>query len=260
MSFQDGSSVVDQMTRLRLKLLEKRLEIEKHNMDDRADSAHSARSYDGRLDALQGALRRKQGLLQRLREQHLLEDLNRPHTWGGSPRQYQSHVFTGPQPPPPLSSMLPQQPATIIQLPQQHPLITQIPPPQPYPAARSGSIKEDMVELMLMQNAQMHQIIMHNMMLKAIPPMALFQTRGPSLHAPHVQQDSYQGNPILLRPDLRPRGGAVHHHHYGTKPVATQLPPINYPTLSSVPAGQTGGHPSSLHHMTSPITLPPLNM
>ncbi|KAG7511356.1 hypothetical protein JOB18_047696 [Solea senegalensis] len=222
MSFQDGSSVVDQMTRLRLKLLEKRLEIEKHNMDDRADSAHSARSYDGRLDALQGALRRKQGLLQRLR--------------------------------------LPQQPATIIQLPQQHPLITQIPPPQPYPAARSGSIKEDMVELMLMQNAQMHQIIMHNMMLKAIPPMALFQTRGPSLHAPHVQQDSYQGNPILLRPDLRPRGGAVHHHHYGTKPVATQLPPINYPTLSSVPAGQTGGHPSSLHHMTSPITLPPLNM
>lgn len=29
----------------------------------------------------------------------------------------------------------------------------------------------DMVELMLMQNAQMHQIIMHNMMLKAMPPM-----------------------------------------------------------------------------------------
>ncbi|XP_058471520.1 uncharacterized protein C21orf58 [Solea solea] len=280
---QDGSSVVDQMTRLRLKLLEKRLETEKHNMDDRAESAHSARSYDGHLDALQGALRRKQGLLQRLREQHLLEDLNRPHTWGGSPRQYQSHVFTGPQPPPPLSSMvpthilhpasvfpylpppqpavppriiqqtLPQQPATIIQqLPQQHPLITQIPPSQPYPAARSGSIKEDMVELMLMQNAQMHQIMMHNMMLKAIPPMALFPTRGPSLHAPHVQQDSYQGNPILLRPDLRPRGGAVHHHHhYGTTPVATQLPPINYPTLSSVPAGQTGCHPSSLHHMTT---------
>lgn len=30
----------------------------------------------------------------------------------------------------------------------------------------------DMVELMLMQNAQMHQIIMHNMMLKALPPTA----------------------------------------------------------------------------------------
>lgn len=30
-------------------------------------------------------------------------------------------------------------------------------------------MKTDMVELMLMQNAQMHQIIMHNMMLKALP-------------------------------------------------------------------------------------------
>lgn len=32
----------------------------------------------------------------------------------------------------------------------------------------------DMVELMLMQNAQMHQIIMHNMMLKALPPMSMY--------------------------------------------------------------------------------------
>lgn len=30
-------------------------------------------------------------------------------------------------------------------------------------------MKTDMVELMLMQNAQMHQIIMHNMMLNALP-------------------------------------------------------------------------------------------
>lgn len=50
------------------------------------------------------------------------------------------------KPPPdllPVPLQLPQQPATIIQqLPQQQPLITQIPPPQPYPAPRSGSIKE----------------------------------------------------------------------------------------------------------------------
>lgn len=46
---------------------------------------------------------------------------------------------------PTFSLQLPQQPTTIIQqLPQQQPLITQIPPPQPYPAARSGSIKEGM--------------------------------------------------------------------------------------------------------------------
>jgi len=33
----------------------------------------------------------------------------------------------------------------------------------------------DMVEMMLMQNAQMHQIIMQNMMLKSLPPTAFAQ-------------------------------------------------------------------------------------
>lgn len=35
-----------------------------------------------------------------------------------------------------------------------------------------------MVEMMLMQNAQMHQIIMQNMMLKALPPMAFSHPSG----------------------------------------------------------------------------------
>ncbi|XP_038585544.1 uncharacterized protein C21orf58 [Micropterus salmoides] len=267
------------MTRLKLKLLEKRLENEKHNMDTRADSAQSARSYDGQLDQLHLALRRKRALQQILREQHMLEYLNRPHTWGGSQRQYKSHFFTAPQPPPPLplhqaapvlhfltpppparpqppriiQQTLPEQPATII---QQQPLFTQI--PQPYPAPRSGSIKEDMVELMLMQNAQMHQIIMHNMMLKAMPPIALSPPGGPS----HC--DSFQGNPIFVRPDVKPRGSAVHHHHhYGPTSVAPQLPPISNPTwlpgVSSVPAGQAARHLPSIHHATAPFTLPPLN-
>uniref|UniRef100_A0A3B4XQZ0 Zgc:112416 n=1 Tax=Seriola lalandi dorsalis TaxID=1841481 RepID=A0A3B4XQZ0_SERLL len=214
--------MVDQMTRLQLKLLEKRLENKKHNMDDRAESA----SYDGQMDALHRALRRKQDLLQRLR--------------------------------------LPQQPATIIQqLPPQQPLIAQIPPPHPYPAPRSGSIKE-MVELMLMQNAQMHQIIMHNMMLKAMPPMVFSPLGGSSHCSTHFGQDSYQGNPIFVRQDVKPRGSAVHHHHhYGPTPAGPQLPPISYPTwlpgVSSVPAGQAGGHLSSLNHVSAPITLPPLN-
>uniref|UniRef100_UPI003AAD09C5 uncharacterized protein C21orf58 homolog n=1 Tax=Centroberyx gerrardi TaxID=166262 RepID=UPI003AAD09C5 len=275
--------MVDQMTRFKLKLLEKRLENEKDNMDDRAESALSARSYDGRMDALHCALRRKRDLLQRLREQHMLEDLTRPQTWGGTRRRYHPDFLTAPQPPQPpqppppppppapihihhpapalpallppppappqppriIQQTIPQQPATIIQqLPQQQPLITQIPPPQPYPAPRSGSIKEDMVELMLMQNAQMHQIIMHNMMLKAIPPMALSPPGGPN---------------------VKPRGSAVHHHHhYGPTPAAPQLPPIGYPPwlpmVSSVPAGQAGGHLPSIHHVTGPVTLPPLNV
>ncbi|CAB1421715.1 unnamed protein product [Pleuronectes platessa] len=221
--FQDGSSTVDQMTRLKLRLLEKRLENEKQDMDDRAESAQSAMIYDGHLDALYSALRRQQDLLQRLREQQMLEDLHRPHTWGGSRRHHQSHFVTVPPrlpalpsilpthihdpapalsflaPPPPavppriIPQTLPQHPATIIQqLPQQQPLIAKIPPPQLYPALRSGSVKEDMVELMLMQNAQMHQIIMHNMMLKAMPPMALSPTREPDICATHVGQMSGQ--------------------------------------------------------------------
>nr|XP_046269212.1 uncharacterized protein C21orf58 [Scatophagus argus] len=289
--FQHDGSMIDQMTRLKLKLLEKRLDNKKHNMDDRAESAQSARSYDGQFDQLYRALRRKQDLLQRLREQHMLEDLHRPHTWEGSQRPYKSHFFRAPQPPPSLplyqpapvlpslppqppappqppriiQQTIPQQPATIIQqLPQQQPLITQIPPPQPFPVTRSGSIKEDMVELMLMQNAQMHQIIMHNMMLKAMPPMSLSQP-GSSSHCahPNTYQDSFQGNTIFLRPDIKPRGSAVHHHHhYDPNPAASQLPPISHPAwipgVPSVSAGQAGGHPPSIHHVTSPFTLPPL--
>ncbi|KAK2826425.1 hypothetical protein Q5P01_020639 [Channa striata] len=269
-------------------------------MDIRPESAQSARSYDGHIEALHRALRRKQDLLQRLREQHMLENLNRPHTWGGSQRQYQPHFITAPQlpprlppmaptnihhsdpflpylalPPPPLpqppriiQQTLPQQPATIIQqLPQQQPLIAQIPPPQLYNAPRSGSIKEDMVELMLMQNAQMHQVIMHNMMLKAMPPVNLSQPGGPSHYATHstcLGQDCHPANPIFLRPDMKPRGSDVHHHHhYGPTPGAPQLPPISYPTwlpgLSSVQGGQTRGQVPSLNHATA-ATLPALNV
>ncbi|TNN82249.1 putative protein C21orf58 [Liparis tanakae] len=96
------------------------------------------------------------------KDEHILEDLSRPHTWGGS---HKSHFFTlhqpapalsFPVPPPPapprpphiIQQTLPQQPATLIQqLPQQQPLITQIPPPQPYPPPCSGGIKEVVLQM-----------------------------------------------------------------------------------------------------------------
>ncbi|XP_056314961.1 uncharacterized protein C21orf58 [Danio aesculapii] len=268
--------VVDQMTRLRLKMLEKRLENERNDNTEREGSALSTRSNYGHADALHSALRRKRDLLKRLREQHLMEDLGRPHTWGGSHRQYHYEPLHGPlQPVPPIhihqnapsepqptllpppvpqapriiQNTIPQQPATIIQqLPQQQPLIAQIPPPQTFPYS-SGSIKEDMVELMLMQNAQMHQIIMHNMMLKALPPMAMFPEGNPSQVtslASHPGQELYSTS----------RGGAVHHHHYygsHEKP----LPPIGYSGWPSLmPTGQGG---TFLPHGIGPVTLPPLN-
>lgn len=46
-----------------------------------------------------------------------------------------------------------------------------------------------MVEMMLMQNAQMHQIIMQNMMLKSLPSMAFAQPARPSYPLlQHTQQ------------------------------------------------------------------------
>lgn len=73
-------------------------------------------------------------------------------------------------------------------------------------------------------------------------------------------QDSYHAHPTFVRTDLKPRGGAVHHHHhYGPTPAAPQLPPLSYhtwlPRVSPTPAGQAGGH-----HVTSPTTLPPVNV
>ncbi|KAG2459602.1 TRA2B protein, partial [Polypterus senegalus] len=90
----------------------------------------------------------------------MLDELSRPHTWGGTRKKYhqqdlapvQFYQIPAPPPPPPppppeppriIQHTMPQQPATIIQqLPQQQPLIAQIPPPQPLPPIRSGSIKE----------------------------------------------------------------------------------------------------------------------
>uniref|UniRef100_A0A672HVP6 DUF4587 domain-containing protein n=1 Tax=Salarias fasciatus TaxID=181472 RepID=A0A672HVP6_SALFA len=95
----------------------------------------------------------------------------------------------------------------------------------------------DMVELMLMQNAQMHQIIMHNMMLNAMPPMVLAHDK--------------------------PRANAVyHHHHFGPTPTAPHLPPINYSTYAPgsplASGGPADGQASLFHHATAPVTLPPL--
>ncbi|KAM6917397.1 LOW QUALITY PROTEIN: uncharacterized protein C21orf58 homolog [Lycodopsis pacificus] len=256
--------MADQMMRLKLKLPEKRLENEKHNTDDKAES----RSYDGHLDQLHCALRRKQDLLKRLREQHILEDLNRPHTWGGSHKKCKSHFFTSlpplplHQPATALSSLAPPQPPCIIQqtppasiiqqLPQHQPLITQIPNPAP----RAGSIKEDMVELMLMQNAQMHQIIMHNMMLKAMPPMS-----PPGVPRYCAPQTTYLGQ--MLNQEEVLYIIIIIIIISGITPAAPQLPPISHPTwppeVSSVLTGQAGGHLPSVHHETAPLTLPPLN-
>ncbi|KFQ38208.1 Uncharacterized protein C21orf58, partial [Mesitornis unicolor] len=201
---------------------QQRLENEQEKLEKMESPLPVARNRHE--DMLQSALRRRKDLLQELREQHLLEELSQPPAPAGghshSHRAAPPHVYQIPFPAPQVESpriiqqTMPPQPATIIQqLPQPPPLITQIPPAQPFAPSHSGSIKEDMVEMMLMQNAQMHQIIMQNMMLKALPPMAFTQPAGARSALQHAQQDLQFAAPLTVRAD-RPRPSAVHHHHH----------------------------------------------
>nr|XP_031361177.1 uncharacterized protein C21orf58 homolog [Lonchura striata domestica] len=227
-------SVVDHLTRLKLKLLEKRLENEQENLKKMDFSLPAARNRP--QDILQSALRQRKDLLQELREQHLLEELSQPPATDGGhchdhraalPQIYQI-PFPASQGEPPriIQQTMPTQPATIIQqLPQPSPLITQIPPAQPFAAPRSGSIKEDMVEMMLMQNAQMHQIMMQNMMLKALPPTLLTQLGGASSGLQHTQQDLQLAAPLAVRAE-RPKAPVVHHHHHYPPTGVFPVPPV----------------------------------
>ncbi|XP_031409928.1 uncharacterized protein C21orf58 homolog isoform X6 [Meleagris gallopavo] len=179
-------SVVDRVAQLKFKLLEKRLENEQKNLEKMELPLPTASNRQE--DMLQSALKQRKNLLQELQ--------------------------------------MPPQPATIIQqLPQPPPLIAHIPSAQPFAHPRSGSIKEDMVEMMLMQNAQMHQIIMHNMMLKSLPPMVFAQPARPGY--PLLQQDLQLTTPVAVKAD-RPWLSAVHHHHHYSPPG---LP------LRAIPAG-----------------------
>ncbi|XP_074858019.1 uncharacterized protein C21orf58 homolog [Carettochelys insculpta] len=269
-------SMVDYITRLKLKLLEKKLENERETLENAESPFSTARSMDGNEDALQNALRRRKDLLQKLREQHLLEEFSQPYVLsGGQRKNYRpqpgpiylpSPMASPPEPPRIIQHTMPQQPATIIQqLPPQLPLITQIPLPQPLLAPRSGSIKEDMVEMMLMQNAQMHQIIMQNMMLKVLPPMAFSQPAGtgpPLLQ--QAQQDPKFAAPVVVKAE-KPRPSAVHHHHHypvpGAQGVPSQLPPAACsmwpPVMPANLMGRTEGFPFTVHHMTGPTSTIP---
>ncbi|XP_072496880.1 uncharacterized protein C21orf58 homolog isoform X2 [Notamacropus eugenii] len=274
------SSVADQMTRLKLKLLEKKLEAERENMEDNLEPSVTApRNYDGEDGVLQSALRRRKDLLHKLREQHLLEQLSGPYAWGGNHRRsYRPEVPpelppvqiyppfpAGPQPEQPriIQQTVPQPPATIIQQLPQQPLITQIPPPQAYSPLRSGSIKEDMVEMMLMQNAQMHQIVMQNMMLKVLPPTTSLVSE---VNTPWLRP-APQDPQFALRAE-KPRASSVHHHHHyspaGLQALPAPLPAVGYPIWPSLlPAQAVTQAPSfqpTIRHVMGPTTtMPALN-
>ncbi|XP_027441196.1 uncharacterized protein C21orf58 homolog [Zalophus californianus] len=261
------SSVADAMTRLTLKLLEKKLEQECDDVEGNSEDPHLIPGNKDRLDAaLLGALRRRQDLLQRLWEQHVLEEgsqararssVNRGEARGPAlpPEVPPMGIYPATSLPPPaleppriIQHSAPQPPATIIQQLPQQPLITQIPPLQAFPTQRAGSIKEDMVEMMLMQNAQMHQTIMQNLMLKALPSSA-FLPSGGSQAAPLYATAQRQKRP------------SVHHHHHYAPPSPLQAIPApgslagycTWPTVVSATAlPPASSFLPALHHLAGP--------
>ncbi|KAF5903795.1 reprimo-like protein, partial [Clarias magur] len=72
------------------------------------------------------------------------------------------------------------------------------------PALRPGHIKEDLVELMMMQNAQMHQVIMNNMTMAALSSFGYTQAPG------------HPGPPVSA--EVEPE---VYHHHYPCPPCVS---------------------------------------
>ncbi|XP_074177023.1 uncharacterized protein C21orf58 homolog [Rhinolophus sinicus] len=224
------SSVADQMARLTLKLLEKKLQQEREDVEGDSEDPHlmpglSPGHEDPPDTALQSALRTRRDLLQRLREQHLADKLLR--TWRAPSTAARGPVLS-PQLPPgsygatsqPLPApelplqviqhQVPQPPTTIIQQLPQQPLTAQLPAAQAFPTQRSGSIKEDMVEMLLLQAAQMHQVIMQSLMLQALPPSALAPSRGP---------------PAVPRAEKRKPPSVHHHHHHYAPPAPLQAVP-----------------------------------
>ncbi|XP_032486208.1 uncharacterized protein C21orf58 homolog isoform X2 [Phocoena sinus] len=251
------SSVVDQLTRLTLKLLEKKLKQEREDVEvDSEDPQLTPGNEDGPEAALRSALKMRKDLLQRLWEQHLLEEVSRARAWrgldGGAhgsvlPPEVPPvgvHPAVSPAPPTPDPPQITQHPApppptTIIQ-PQQ-PLIAQIRPPQAFPTQQSGSVKEDMVEMMLMQSAQMHQILMQNLMLRALPPSALAPA---PLRLP--PQDPQWARPAVLRAKRQKPPSVYHHHHY------TPAAPLQASPTPGSPAGYSTWPP-----VVSATALPP---
>ncbi|XP_006047100.2 uncharacterized protein C21orf58 homolog [Bubalus bubalis] len=264
-----NSSVADQLTRLTLKLLEKKLEQEREDVEGASEDPHVVPGdEDGPEAALWSALRMRKDLLQRLWEQRLLEEASRVHHHRGVHGGAQGsvlppeappvsvHPTVSPAPPaldPPwiIQHPAPPPPATIIQQLPQQPLIAQIPPPPAFPTQRSGSIKEEVVEMMLMQNAQTHQLLMQALMLRALPPPALAPT---PLHL--TPQDAQRARLATQRPP------SVHHHHrYAPPALLPAMPapgsPLGYsvwPLVVSATAlpPATSFLPSTTQHMTGP--------
>ncbi|XP_028629808.1 uncharacterized protein C21orf58 homolog [Grammomys surdaster] len=289
------SSMVDQMTRLRLRLLEQMLEQERGSMD-RAGQQETSDT------ALQRALRRRKDLLQRLWEQQLMDEHSPAHAW----RTHGRASVPTPNPEVPPIDVFPAASAPLLRPPEppriiQHPVgrtlgghmkkQIRITPPEDHNSfiikSKDEQLKfqnriqkptsshsynpavvthlqsqclgsRDMVEMMLMQNAQMHQILMQNMMLKALPP----GSTGPRAATLQDQRWVHHGVPRAEKQKPPP---VHHHHHYAPttqlQAASTAGAPSGYagwpPVVAASALPQAASFLPTVSHLTEPSTSHP---
>uniref|UniRef100_A0A8D0RBW7 DUF4587 domain-containing protein n=1 Tax=Sus scrofa TaxID=9823 RepID=A0A8D0RBW7_PIG len=113
------------------------------------------------------------------------------------------------------------------------------------PLPPPGALPSDMVEMMLMQSAQVHQILMQQLMLRALPPPALAPA---PLHL--TRQDPPWARPTVPRAERQKRPSVHHHHHYAplVPPQAGPGPgcPVGYSMWPPV-VSATGFLPTMRH-------------
>ncbi|XP_045209487.2 uncharacterized protein LOC123561292 isoform X3 [Mercenaria mercenaria] len=340
----ETDSVHDHMTRLRMKMVQQKIQNEKDRIVNRPPSEESTNNNDLENQArLQQAMLRRQELLDKIRREQLLNDENkRPRTYSGRRRYTPSPLLPPPsrrslqdfskynlynqvqdtyrsrpempqvkhviehtykdsprikqyplppinqiRAPPPVVVQQPP-PAQIIPMQQPTPQIIAGPAPQHiitgYPGPvihnlggqpeKKGSMfnREEFGEMMMMQNAQMHQMVMQKMMLGNLGRQDYWDRRDAchdshhdschdSCHGSHNScHDCHSGccsshgvhgycghgclpeQPLLQVP--RVAGGAVHHHHYSNPPSQPAPAVTHYTTVPAMDIrGGYGGYP-----------------
>ncbi|KAJ8306978.1 hypothetical protein KUTeg_015062 [Tegillarca granosa] len=186
----DTDSVHENMTRLRMKMVQQKIANEREKLNRPSSEAKMAQV------------------------KHVIE-----HTVA-TPKQYHLPPLQGaPQPP---------QPQITMGTPPQH-IIQQIPVPQPViqnlvpeQNQNKGSWfnKADFMEMMMMQNAQMHHMVMQQMMIQSLP--------GLNTNAARTYPVSVITEPAAPMVMSRPAAGVHHHHYQMTPPMASAPPMINH--------------------------------
>ncbi|KAM6175363.1 proline-rich protein 29 [Erethizon dorsatum] len=112
-------------------------------------------------------------------------------------------------------------PTPSVTILQPLPLVVSGPPPQP------GRVKEDLLELMSLQNAQMHQLLLSHLVAGALSPEP--DSPGPQVYLEGQQEEPEEEMYIQEEAPL------VFHHHYLPYPVpfVGPLPLWPAPFLSS---------------------------